>query len=411
MGGAYVSLPEDEPTLDLPEDWSPIWPRPEDLADPVNDDPVPYPPGYTAVYSGVIGGSSAVEYNGTTSTTFNLYDHDTYATNRPDGSQITWTASVDGTAVRLRFTGGSYASSVVSSYSHLGGGFWGASTQLEFELTSGDVGKSLTLTALTSFEGQDANDTHTISITAATIRFFGTVTWSNGTPMPGAYMVVNYYTPPFGFPVSKNATTDSNGEWEITHDYVEGNYYHVSGSYAGADTILLDVNELLSLSSRDPMDSSDEEINWTWEPIVTSCKLEMVITSDADDSSFGQVQIEGTADDARFSWNGSAWSNNGGDGNWTLTTTGTNEGYVEFSYADYRDNVSGGVMELYTWVRGSIGVVVDLSVTFTQTIDYTSDTEFLKTQTTEQVLNSGDFTTSEINDWLSFASDGATDIS
>jgi len=164
MTGAYVAKPDAavEPP-DVPPGWDEDW-----------SFPGPNPPGYTPVYSLNLSASESIGYGGTASITISLRDHVTYATIEPSGCSITWTATIDGESVNLRFSGDpDYASSISSSYSDIGD-YWGAEPEIEFELTEDDVGKTITLQGASTVSGSALTNTDTIEI--RTYRYAVTVT-------------------------------------------------------------------------------------------------------------------------------------------------------------------------------------------------------------------------------------------
>ncbi len=172
MSGAYVAKPAaDVPPVppewpDPPPGWDENWPSPgtPGLNDPATDPffPAPFPPGYTPDYSMVVTATAEIAPNGTASVTGSLRDHGTYATNEPDN--ITWTATIDGEAVQVRFTDGDFASSISSSTSF--STYWGAAPSIEFDLTSDNDGDTVVLTGTSVIGGISVTQTAEIIVSA-----------------------------------------------------------------------------------------------------------------------------------------------------------------------------------------------------------------------------------------------------
>lgn len=175
MSGAYVAKPEAAPDPpDVPDGWSIDW-----------EHPGPFPPGYEPDYSHVISGDATVAPGGASSNTVTLYDHVSYQTTEPTGSLITWTATINGVLTKLRVAGGGdFASSVVSSYSDLGSGFYGASASFEFDIDEDNVGDNIVLTSLSTVDGYSVTDSYIIAVDAEVVKFYGVV-YFEGSPAPG----------------------------------------------------------------------------------------------------------------------------------------------------------------------------------------------------------------------------------
>ncbi|MBW2079172.1 MAG: hypothetical protein JRI71_16805 [Deltaproteobacteria bacterium] len=155
MPGAYTSTPivaADPP--DVPDGWDADW-----------DFPGAFPPGYTPEYSLNLSATGSIAYDGVATATVSLRDHVTYTTMEPSGCSIIWTATIDGEAVNLRFSGDvDYESSISSSYSE-GETYWGAAPEIEFELTGGNVGDTIMLMATSVVNGDDLAQSSEIAIT------------------------------------------------------------------------------------------------------------------------------------------------------------------------------------------------------------------------------------------------------
>jgi hypothetical protein len=143
----------------------PDWPRPSDGFD------APFPPGYEPDYSLVLTVTEAMAFDGTASVTGSLRDHSTYATNEP--TALVWTAAIGGVAVNLRFSGETeYAASISSNC--IFGTYWGATPDIEFELTEDDLGSTVVLTGTTSIGGVAVAQTAEILLFTLT----ATLVWS-----------------------------------------------------------------------------------------------------------------------------------------------------------------------------------------------------------------------------------------
>jgi len=184
MGGAYVAKPAppppDPPGADGPPGWDEDWVFPG-----------PLPPGYTPAYSLAISAPSGVAVNGAVAVSAWLRDHGTYTTVEPTGSTIVWTATIDGTAVQLRFEGGgSYVPSIASNYSDIGD-YWGAEPSIELELTEEQQGETLVLRASSTVDGQSVVKTANI-----TVGIIATLTITHNHPeilgVPWQYTIGGY---------------------------------------------------------------------------------------------------------------------------------------------------------------------------------------------------------------------------
>lgn len=155
MSGAYVAKPAVVSVPDVPPGWDPDWPRPPD------EDPAPYPPGYSPTLTMVMTADDTLAFDGTATVTGSARDSGTYATNEP--SIMTWTAVIDGSPVSLRFNGDSeYLSSLSSSVSF--GTYWGATPSIEFELTAENAEDIVTLTGSYVLDGIRIENTEDITI-------------------------------------------------------------------------------------------------------------------------------------------------------------------------------------------------------------------------------------------------------
>lgn len=131
---------------------------------------------YEPIYSLVMSGTTDMAYDGTASITTSLRDHETLGTDEPTGSTLTWTATIDGVAVDLRFSGDTeYSESISSSYSDIGD-YWGAEKDIEFDLTAENNGDTIVLRVESTVFEEDLNITHDISVSSmsCTVSIGGT---------------------------------------------------------------------------------------------------------------------------------------------------------------------------------------------------------------------------------------------
>lgn len=160
MSGAYVAKPavppEEVPVVPTPPPgWNPDWPFPGFPGyDPDPFFPAPFPPGYATSYSIVTTATESIAPTGTASATSSVRDQSTYATNEP--SAITWTATIDGEAIGLKFDG---EEDFVSSISEIAvwGTYWGTTPDIVFDLDDDNNGDMVILKAsctLVNSEGQ-----------------------------------------------------------------------------------------------------------------------------------------------------------------------------------------------------------------------------------------------------------------
>lgn len=167
MGGAYVAKPAATTSVDVPPGWNPDWPRPGDTdRDPNPFFPAPLPPGYTPSYSLAMTATDSISFDAAASVTGSLRDYTTYTTNEPEDSEIIWTASVNGAVVQLKFTGGVLANSISSTVAYAAT-YWGAAPSIEFDLTVGNEGDTLTLTGASVIDGITVTQTEEITIIQA----------------------------------------------------------------------------------------------------------------------------------------------------------------------------------------------------------------------------------------------------
>ncbi len=169
MAGAYVAKPAVSTALvegvDTPDGWSVDWPFCGVSGyDPDPFFPAPYPPGYTPDFSLVMTATESIAFSGTAAVTGSMRDHSTFATNEP--SAINWTATIDGEAVSLRFSGDEdYEVSLSSSVAF--STYWGAAPSIEFELTEENAGDTVTLTGKSTIGSEVVTEESEIAIASA----------------------------------------------------------------------------------------------------------------------------------------------------------------------------------------------------------------------------------------------------
>lgn len=135
MPGAYTAKPIVTTPPDVPDGWDVDW-----------DFPGAHPPGYEPEYSLGVTASGTVIPGSAAAGAAKLYDHATYATNEPEDSSLTWTATLDGDQLDLKLEGGdSFLASITTGYGDVGDDFWGAGVTFEFDITDGDIGKTIEL--------------------------------------------------------------------------------------------------------------------------------------------------------------------------------------------------------------------------------------------------------------------------
>lgn len=187
--GAYVAKAaavSDPP--DVPPGWAPAWPfpAPGDLTPTVPGGPAP--PGYVYEYSIPMTGVSAlIDFDGSVTPTVTLYDHETYETppltGNPPIPSVTWTATLGGDVIGIRFSGDTeYETSLNSAYTKPGD-FYLSTKEIEFELGVGNRGNVVTLSATSLTGGQEIGDFAYIEINVemrATITFNYTLAGSGG---------------------------------------------------------------------------------------------------------------------------------------------------------------------------------------------------------------------------------------
>jgi hypothetical protein len=141
MAGAYTAKAAVVSSPDVPPGWKNNWPRPGDPA--LGGNAAPFPPGYTTDYSIVTTATANIAPTGTASCTSSVRDRTTYATNEP--SAITWTATINGEAIDLKFDGGEFASSI--SENPVWGTYWGTTPDIIFDLDDDNDGDTVILRA------------------------------------------------------------------------------------------------------------------------------------------------------------------------------------------------------------------------------------------------------------------------
>lgn len=182
--------------------------------------PGPYPPGYSPTLTLVMTATDSIAYNGTASVTGSARDQGTYATNEP--SAITWTATIAGSPINLRFNGETnYSSSLSSAVSF--GTYWGATPSIEFELTEDNADDVVTLRGVYQLDGLWIEQTENIIVTVSA-EFTSIMSYN-----PGAGPEAVLYYPTFRtFPFDADA--DVAVTWERTPGFAPPNeVYQVNG--------------------------------------------------------------------------------------------------------------------------------------------------------------------------------------
>jgi len=357
MGGAYTSKPDATTAVDVPPDWNPEWTHPG-----------PWPPGYTPTLTIVSTGAATIAYNGSINAISTLYDNDSYKTTDP-GESLTYSATMNGAVVGMRWSGGStYYTTLTQVFADLGSGFYGNDRTIEFDLEESDEERSVIVTIAGTPFDQSVSDTVIATIEAAsgTIRFYGTVTYSTGQGVPNVYVSVNYYVPPFGFPVNKNTVTDENGEWEVEHDYVEGNLYSVSAWAQSGSDALLD-QDSFSLFAQDPVDDEDEEVNLQYAQFASGATLVMSVSGSSpgvDEANIGRLNSSGGSNSAEMELiqSNSGWTPD--DTYWTMVHDPDGTGTVTVDYDAYNASMNGGGnLSLYAYCTTGGSTTTSATVT------------------------------------------------
>ncbi len=150
MAGAYTAKPDTVPSEpDVPPGWEPTWPFPG-----------PLPPGYEPEYTIVTTAPSSLAPDGTASITSTIRDHDDYSTSEP--SSVSWTASIDGTFINLKFDGGSFSSVITEDPEF--GDYWGTTPSIVFDLDDDNLGDTVLLQASCTLRGDTLTDTSNIEV-------------------------------------------------------------------------------------------------------------------------------------------------------------------------------------------------------------------------------------------------------
>lgn len=144
---------------------------------------------YAYVYSLNLSGPSEIEHDEVASVTVSLRDHDTLTTSEPTGSTLTWTATLEGAAVGLKFSGDpEFSNSIESVYSDIGT-YWGAEESIEFDLDEDeDDGKTVTLSVESTVWGDGVSDTIEIDIIKVYVVSFTASVVDNGIDPTGGYL-------------------------------------------------------------------------------------------------------------------------------------------------------------------------------------------------------------------------------
>lgn len=210
MAGAYVAKPDETTPPVMPPQWHPDWPFPG-----------PYPPGYEPEFSLEASGESYVAPDAPYSVSAILYDHETYKTNEPADAAVVMAASIGDRAVRLKKQAGDEWASVISfSYAEVEDGFWGVEHSIYFDVSIGDIGETLTLTAISTVEEQLVSDELELEIDAITLQLPGYIrgiewtgsAWSEDGSLAGATVSLYDETDT----LLGSATTDTSGQCTLS---------------------------------------------------------------------------------------------------------------------------------------------------------------------------------------------------
>ncbi|MFA5378870.1 MAG: hypothetical protein WC455_24165 [Dehalococcoidia bacterium] len=162
MGGAYVAKPAAEVPVDYPPGWDISWPFPGAA-----------PPGYSHLFSMTAVAADTVNYNGSLALSTRVVDAEEYVTLEPSGSdKIYITATIDDEEIGLRVAGGEeYSDEIELDYSgHESGDltFYGADTNLEFDLSEDNEDDTVVISIRGGFNGLECYGTKEVDITVST---------------------------------------------------------------------------------------------------------------------------------------------------------------------------------------------------------------------------------------------------
>ncbi len=115
-------------------------------------------------YSLVLSGPSSRFFSGASDCTVILLANSVSKTAEPISKTITFTATLDGAPLNLRFTGDSTYLSSISSPVADSDGFWQTSISIEWEVTFADDDKIIELTAQGAIAGLSVSDTLNITV-------------------------------------------------------------------------------------------------------------------------------------------------------------------------------------------------------------------------------------------------------
>jgi len=343
MGGAYTSTPIVPTTPDVPDGWNPDWP----FGDDGEGGRYPYPPGYSPVFSLNLSATETIVYDGAATATITLRDHVTYATAEPTGSSITWTATIDGETVNLRFSGGaSYASSVSSSYTE-GATYWGAEPVIEFELIEENAGDTVMLRAASIVF--DYSVAQTVNIEVANVILSGYAYTYGPTAANGA--TIELY---IDMELYDTTETDESGAWQF-----ELNLVDIDGAF-----LLI----LATLGSYEDQylfpDSITEggvygQDDIVFPPIYTA-RVDIEVTCSENpavlDTAIGMVYDDwANSKEVGFTWVEGGWSTDtSGSAYFQMTEDTENTGHVDIDADDW-NSLQGETLTLYAYARGDDG--------------------------------------------------------
>lgn len=237
MAGAYVAKPAEVSVDTKPVGWDGDWPFPG-----------PLPPGYSMDLSLNLTAVAIYTPGAAHDATVSLRDQIDFGTTEPDGpNEITWTATLDGTPMQLKLSGGVYASYIESNYADIGD-YWGAEPTFVFPVTIFDGGSVITLAAssVNPFIGYVAGDT---SVNIAVYDPVFSLSMSADSPIDwdetSAVEVIledhgsSWTTEPVGYELTFTATV--NGRECM--DSLTVDYSAVGDSWGHADDFTFDLTE------------------------------------------------------------------------------------------------------------------------------------------------------------------------
>lgn len=269
MAGAYVAKPDIPPSVPvypaIPFGWPSSWTHPGP----------PIPPGYSPSYQIVLSSPSAVSPgtvgNVAQSTClwgdYQEYDATTWKAGLPlgDDQVQVWSATLDGSPLRLKIDGGAFDDSLVFSYSESGGWYGVHNQQIVFDIDRDNFGGTIILSSETTIDGEDYDDIEVITV--GSVKITGVVTGSDSLPSEGA--VVTFTSDDTA--QEEQSVTDASGEYEVNFTLDEdAGGYTVNVSHASEDD---DID--MSVDSKGELGdyTEDFEFGAWWARMYLSTKL------------------------------------------------------------------------------------------------------------------------------------------